>query len=80
MIKCVIMNVAALIRHITTKKIYIVRRKFYVPIYSRLAEGSVGFIVLDTGYAKYLYLGYYRVHFLSCLLKMITFIKNDHTY
>ena len=52
MIKCVIMNVAALIRHITTKKIYIVKRKFYVPIYSRLAEGSVGFIVLDTGYAK----------------------------
>ena len=46
------MNVAALIRHITTEKIYIVKRKFYVPIYSRHAEGFVGFIELDTGYAK----------------------------
>ena len=47
------MNVAALIRHITTEKIYIVKRKFYVPIYSRHAEGFVGFIELDMGYAKF---------------------------
>ena len=74
------MNVAALIRHITTKKIYIVRRKFYVPIYSRHAEGFVGFIVLDTGYAKYIYLGYYRVHFVSYLLKMIIFDSIGRSY
>lgn len=64
------MNVAALIRHITTKKIYIVKRKFYVPIYSRLAEGSVGFIVLDTGYAK-IFLSRLIQYFFDTVTKII---------